>query len=498
MSIKPPDADEIRELARAHHIELSSSEVNALVQAVTAQIPILERAAALTDDPPTSVARYSNRDPGARPDRKDDPLNAVVRKCRVTGASSGKLKGKRIGLKDSVCVAGIPAGGGSHVLQGYTPDIDATIVGRMLDEGAEIVATLNMDDFALSGDGRTCAYGPTLNPVNPAHCSGGSSSGSGAALYYDWIDMTIGTDQGGSIRIPSSWCGVVGIKPTYSLVPYTGVMSIDPSLDHVGPMARNVRDVALLLEVIAGKDPLDPRQQQVPADRYTESLDKGVRGLRFGILREGFEHPGAEADVNDCVSKAAAALERLGAAVEEVSIPEHRQASDLLFAIVPEGMMRLGDTFLQSAHFNGRYNPGLADFFGANLPSRSGKEAITVKLMFVLGEFSARRYNGRVYAKAQNYRPKLRALYDEALKRCDALVMPTTPMKAPRQDTQSPYSMITNTAPFDMTGHPGLSIPCAMSRGLPVGMMLIGRHFEDATLLRAGYAFEQSVDWRKA
>ncbi len=498
MSVKPPSAEEIRELAKAHHIELTPGEVQSLVQSITAQIPVLERADAFEADPQPSMKHYPNRDVGARPDRNDDPLNAIVRKCRVVGASSGKLKGKRIGLKDSVCVAGIPASGGSHVLQGYTADMDATIVTRMLDEGAEIVAMLNMDDFALSGDGRTSAYGPTLNPVNPQHCSGGSSSGSGAALAYDWIDMTIGTDQGGSIRIPSSWSGVAGIKPTYSLVPYTGVMSIDPSLDHVGPMARNVRDVALLLEVIAGKDPLDPRQQEVPVQLYTELLDKGVRGLRLGIVREGFEHPGAESDVNDGVRKAVATLEKLGATVQEISIPEHRDASDLLFAIVPEGMMRLADTALQSTHFNGRYNPSLADFFSRNVPSRASKEAITVKLMLVLGEFASRRFNGRVYAKAQNYRPKLRALYDDALTRCDMLVMPTTPMKAPRQDAQSPYSMITNTAPFDMTGHPGLNVPCAMSKGLPVGLMLIGRHFEDATPLRAGYAFEQSIDWRKA
>ena len=357
MPTQPPTADEIKGLARLHHIELTPAEVESLLAAIGAQIPVLERADAFKADPQPSVTRYPNRDPGSRPDRKEDPLNAIVRKCRVTGAPSGKLKGKRIGLKDSVCVAGLPASGGSHVLQGYTADMDATIVSRMLDEGAEIVATLNMDDFALSGDGRTSAYGPTLNPNNPEYCSGGSSSGSGAALYYDWIDITIGTDQGGSIRIPASWSGTAGIKPTYTLVPYTGVMSIDPSLDHVGPMARSVRDVALMLEVIAGKDPLDPRQQEVPVEHYTESLDKGVRGLRLGILREGFNHPGAESDVNDTVRAGVARLEKLGAIVEEVSIPGHRDAADLLFAIVPEGMMRLADSALQSTHFNGRYNP---------------------------------------------------------------------------------------------------------------------------------------------
>ena len=498
MSTKAPSAEEIRELGRAGNFELTPGEVEALTLMISRWIPTLERVDALKADAQPSIARYPKRDAGAPMNRKDDPLNAIVRKVHVAGAPSGKLKGMRIGLKDSVCVAGIPASGGSHILQGYVADMDATIVTRMLDEGAEIVAMLNMDDFALSGDGKTSAYGPVHNPVNQEHCSGGSSCGSGAALGYDWIDATIGTDQGGSIRIPSSWSGVVGIKPTYTLVPYTGVMSIDPSLDHVGPMTMNVRDCARLLEVMAGKDPMDPRQQQVPVERYVESLDKGVKGLRLGILKEGFEHEGAEADVNDAVRRAAASLEKAGATVQEISLPEHRSASDLLFAIVPEGMMWLTDTALQSIHFNGLYNPSLADFFSTHVRERGSREAITVKFMSVMGRFVQRRFNGRVYAKAQNYRPKLRALYDDALKKCDALVMPTTPMKAPRLDSQEFYSMVTNTAPFNITGHPGLSVPCAMSKGVPVGLMLIGRHFEDAALLRLGYAFEQSVDWRKA
>ncbi|MGH7779667.1 MAG: amidase [Candidatus Binataceae bacterium] len=498
MAIKPPTDDELRELGRAHQFDLTPAEVHTLSGAIAAQMRGFERIMATAPVPQSSVARYPKRDPGVRADRAGDPFNAVVRRCHVAGAASGKLAGKRIGLKDSICIAGIPASGGSHVLQGYTPDIDATIVTRMLDAGAEIVATLNMDDFALSGDGRTSAYGPTLNPHNPAYCSGGSSSGSGAALYYDWTDITIGTDQGGSIRIPASWCGVVGLKPTFRLVPYTGVMSIDPSLDHVGPMARTVRDVALMLEVIAGRDPLDHRQQHdIAVPEYTATLDRGVKGKRLGLLREGFSQPGAESDVNDAVRAAAAQLEKLGAKIEEVSVPAHLEAGDLLYAIIPEGMMNLMRTGLVSAHHGGNYNASLAEFFGAHYAERANLEASTVKFMAVLGEFSSRRFHGHLYAHAQNGRHALTAAYDAALEKFDALVMPATPMKAHRQDEQAPYSMVTNTAPFDLTGHPGLSVPCAMSKGLPVGMMLIGRHFEDAALLEMAYALEQSGDWRK-
>ena len=354
MAIKPPTDDELRELARANQIDLTPAEVRSLGAAIAGQMRGFERIMAIAPEQQSSVTRYPKRDPGVRADRAGDPLNAVRPAMPCRWRNVWKLAGKRIGLKDSVCVAGIPASGGSHVLQGYVADSDATIVTRMLDAGAEIVATLNMDDFALSGDGLTSAYGPTHNPHNPEHCSGGSSSGSGAALYYDWIDITIGTDQGGSIRIPSSWCGVVGLMPTYGLVPYTGVMSIDPSVDHVGPMARTVKDVALMLEVIAGRDPLDHRQlRDFPVPQYTATLDRGVKGKRLGLLREGFSQPGAEDDVSHAVRAAAAQLEKLGAKVEEVSVPEHVDAGDLLFAIIPEGMTHLMRTGLVGAHHTG-------------------------------------------------------------------------------------------------------------------------------------------------
>src|SRR5580704_9183407 len=235
MAFEVPTAEELKRVARANHIELTDAELAALQGMMPGQMAIFEKIDAIKVAPQESVTRYRDRKAGVRPSPKEDPLNAIVTRCVVKGAASGPLKGKRVGVKDSVCVAGIAAS-------------DATIVARMLDAGAEIVATLNMDDFALSGDGRTSFFGPSRNPHTPEYCAGGSSCGSAAALYYDDIYLTIGTDQGGSIRIPASWSGVVGIKPTYGLVPYTGVMSIDPSLDHVGPMARSVSDVALLLE----------------------------------------------------------------------------------------------------------------------------------------------------------------------------------------------------------------------------------------------------------
>src|SRR5208337_4050553 len=202
MAFQVPGAEELKRIARANHIELTARELAALESMMPGQIAILERIDAIAVEPQDSVTRYRDRQAGVRPSPKDDPLNAIVTRCAVKGAAAGPLRGKRVGVKDSVCVAGIPASGGSSVLKGYVAERDATIVARMLDAGAEIVATLNMDDFALSGDGRTSFYGPARNPHNPDYCAGGSSCGSAAALYYDDIDLTIGTDQGGSIRIP--------------------------------------------------------------------------------------------------------------------------------------------------------------------------------------------------------------------------------------------------------------------------------------------------------
>jgi amidase len=498
MALQAPNAEELKKMARASHVELTPAELSALMKMIPGQIELLDKIDANISEPQASVTRYPDRKVGSRPAPKDDPLNAIVLRCNVKGAASGPLKGKRVGVKDSVSVAGVPVSGGSSVLKGYVSEIDATIVSRMLDAGAEIVATLNMDDFALSGDGTTSHYGPTRNPHNPEYCSGGSSCGSGAALYYDDIDLTIGTDQGGSIRIPASWSGVVGIKPTYGLVPYTGVMSIDPTLDHVGPMARSVADVALLLEVLAGKDPRDQRQREVTVAPYREALGKSVAGLKLGVVREGFNAPGAEADVNSAVMKAVRSLEKLGARSSEISIPEHSDAAGLIYALVPEGMAMLARTNLQGTHHVGTFTPNLATYFGEHLPDRANDLAITVKFMLVLGNYMRDRYHGRVYAKAQNYRPTLTARYDAALHEYDALVMPSTPMKAHRIDEQAPYSMIVNTAPFDVSGHPAISVPCAKSNGLPVGLMIVGRKFDESNVLKLAHAFEQSVDWQKA
>jgi len=503
MAMRPPGRDELIKLAALNHFELSDEELDSFVPLVGAMIHNLDELDQMPQ--PAIPLKYYHRDPGYRPQPKDDPLNAILRRCSVKGAPSGKLAGKRVGIKDCVLVAGVPMTCGSLLLDGYIPDRDATIVTRMLDAGAEIVAKLNMDNMAFSGSGDSSAFGPVRNPHNHEHLSGGSSGGSGAALYYDDIDLTIGGDQGGSIRIPASFCGVVGLKPTHGLVPYTDIIGIDPTIDHIGPMARSAADAALLLEVIADPAPADSGPGGARTGAYTQSLGKGMAGLKIGVVKEGFGWEASEADVDEAVRRAIDALGRLGAKVEEVSIPLHRRAARFLTGVTAEGMAALlhGNGLIH--HTDGPLNYHLAGAIGSALRTRGNDLPRLLKLNLLVGTHLNRTYHGRIYAKAQNLRGVLRAQYDQALERVDVLAMPTTPTKAlkyePKLDPQTRmmrgWAVANNTAAFDVTGHPSLNVPCAKSKGLPVGLMLTGRHFEDATLLRAAHAFEQNVSWEK-
>src|SRR5215468_5097878 len=277
------------------------------------------------------------RTPGYRPEGEENKHNAWYVKTEVKGAPSGKLAGKRIALKDNISLAGVPMMNGASTLEGYTPDTDATIVTRMLDAGATIVGKVHCEYFCFSGGSHTCAKGPVHNPNKLGYSAGGSSSGSAVVVATGEADMAIGGDQGGSIRIPSSFSGIYGLKPTWGLVPYTGVMPIELTLDHTGPMTRNVRDNALLLEVLAGADGLDPRQGAPIVSRYTEALGGGAKGLRIGVVREGFGHASSEPDVDAKVKAGADLFKKLGATVEDISLPMHLAATAIWLPIAAEG-----------------------------------------------------------------------------------------------------------------------------------------------------------------
>jgi amidase len=426
-------------------------------------------------------------------------------RTEIQGAASGPLKGKRVAIKDNVMVAGVPMMNGASTLEGYMPEIDATVVTRLLDAGATIVGKTHCEYFCLSGGSHTCAAGPVHNPHKMGYSAGGSSSGSAVVVATGEAEMAIGGDQGGSIRMPASFCGIYGMKPTHGLVPYTGIMPIEIFVDHTGPMTATVADNALMLEVIAGPDGYDPRQYGGERQPYSRMLEGGVGGMKVAVVTEGFEQPNSEKDVNAKVRDAAARFRKLGATVEEVSIPMHKLGPAIWTPIGVEGLtqtMMHGDGYGVSRP--DLYVTSLMDFH-RGWRNRANEMSETTKVFTLLGTYIRKHYGSRYYGKAMNINRRLTAAYDAVLARYDLLLMPTTPIKASKLPepgcSREEYvgralDMISNTCPFDITHHPAMALPCGMSGGLPVSVMLVGKHFAEPTIYRAAYAFEQSEDWR--
>lgn len=503
MTVKRPTLHQIRTIANDLHLQMDDTELNEYMNLMQGSLDSYD----VVDSLPDELPRVSHpRTAGYQPDAIDNPLNAWYMKCEVKGEPGGPLKGKEIVLKDTVCLAGVRMMNGTSVLDGYVPDVDATVVTRILNAGGTIVGKAHCESLCLSGGSHTNSTGPVRNPWKTTHSSGGSSSGCGALVGSGEVSMAIGGDQGGSIRIPSSWSGCYGMKPTHGLVPYSGVMSIESTIDTIGPMTTTVYDNALLLETIAGEDDmLDPRQYAPRVDSYTEQLSHGFADLRIGVVSEAFDWPTSERDVSDAVRSAVGSFRTLGAMVDEVSIPMHKHGSAIWTPIALEGLtdfMMHGNSF--GTNHRGLFVTSLIDFYG-NWRSRADELSPSLKICMLLGEYFQRHYRGRYYGKAQNLSRRLRQAYDVELERHDLLVMPTLPMKAtklPPSDAslelyiQRAFEMIPNTSPFSCTGHPAMNVPCALREGLPVGMMLVGRNYEESTLYRAAYAFEQQKDWR--
>lgn len=498
MPVPPPSKSDLRRIASSLGFEISDSESEVFL-AIAGQT--LESYSRLDQLEAPRLRPDSNRDTGRAPTAEENPYGAWAWRCSIRTADQGKLAGRTVALKDNISVAELPMRNGSAVLEGFAPDEDATIVTRILDAGGEITGKAVCENFCFSGGSHTSYPNPVLNPANTDYSSGGSSSGCAALVAAGAVDMAMGGDQGGSIRIPASWSGVVGLKPTHGLVPYTGIFPIEATLDHTGPMTRTVADCALLLEVVAGEDGLDPRQINLKTARYSESLDAEVNGLRVAVVREGFGWEGMSEDaVDETVRSAVRALGEAGAIVREVSIPLHRDGVHIWNAIALEGatvQMVLGDG--AGWNWRGHHSTSLREFYSRARKERASEFPATVKAVALLGQYLGEKTSGVYYSKAQNLSRTLRAAYDEALREADVLVMPTTPMKAmpiPEPGDaaayfQSALGNITNTCPFDVTGHPAISIPCGRIDGLPVGLMMIGRHFDESAVLRAAHAFEQ-------
>lgn len=499
-NIQPPTNSEIEEMAARHYIDLTPDEIEDFKAVIDDMLDGYERLDTLSASTPERT--YLERDPGYKPDTDEDPLNAFVTKCHVEGANDGVLDGYEIGLKDSVALAGVEMSVGSKLFEGFVPKIDATIVTRMLDAGATITGKLNMEDMAFSGSGELSATGPVRNPYNEEYLAGGSSSGSAAAVGTGEVDVAIGGDQGGSIRIPASWSGIVGHKPTHGLVPYTGVVGLGWTFDHVGPMATSVSDCARVLDVIAGKDSLDPRQDIVETQSYT-SLNTDISDITIGILEEGFVHEESEPTVNETVQGALDRFAEAGAEIQEVSVPMHLDGPAIWNGIGAEATAATLSAEGTGQFGKGYYDTQLMDAFGKARRAHADDYLATVKLMAILGEYLSEEYRSHYYGKAQNLARDLTAEYDTALSDVDVLAMPTTPQTAHEITDElsrlelidRAFSMLNNTSPFDLTGHPALSVPCGISDGLPVGLMLVGERFDDKRVLEVGDAFESHHDW---
>lgn len=503
MAVQVPTPEQIREAAREMGLSLTDADVESYIGLLRPNVAAYNVVDAMPDNlPPVKYPRT----PGSRPRPEENKHNAWYVKTTVQGAARGKLKGKTIALKDNIMLAGVPMMNGAATLEGYVPDIDATVVHRILDAGGTITGKAHCEFYCLSGGSHTNATGPVHNPHKMGYSAGGSSSGSAVLVALGEVDMALGGDQGGSIRMPSSFCGTYGMKPTHGLVPYTGIMPIEIYVDHTGPMTANVADNALLLEVIAGTDDYDPRQYNVKTHPYTKMLEGGVKDMKIGVVTEGFQQANAEKDVNDKVRAAAKTFEALGATVSEVSIPWHLLAPAIWMPIGVEGLtqtMMYGDGYGVSRP--DLYVTSLMDFH-RNWRNRANELSETTKLMTLFGTYVRKYYGSRYYGKAMNICRLLTAAYDKALAEHDLLLMPTTPIKAtPLPPADAPrelyveraLNMISNTAPFDITHHPAMAVPCGMSDGLPVSVMLIGKHFDEPTIYKAALAFEQSGDWKK-
>jgi len=501
MAMTPPTNEELAEIAGRYRLGLGPGDIEtfrAIITGALASYDAVERMyTARLPEPPDRPYRW----PGAA----ENELGAWYVTTELRTAGDGPLAGRRVAIKDNIEVAGLPMMNGSATVEGFIPRRDASVVTRLLDAGATITGKAVCEDLCFSGGSHTSRSGPVRNPWDRSRSAGGSSSGSAALVAAGHADMALGGDQGGSVRIPSAYCGTVGHKPTHGLVPYTGAFPIENTIDHLGPITRTVHDAALMLGVLAGRDGLDPRQraEHLPTDFLT-GLEGGAAGLRIAVVAEGFRIPGlSQPGVDGCVHDAIRTLETAGASVREISLPWHRDGLHVWNVIATDGatnQMIDGNGYGMNAP--GLYDPELIEHYARGRREHGAQMSESLKLTMLCGRYAIDRGDGRHYAMARNLALELAAAYDAALADADVLVLPTLPIVAsplPAADasreeklTRS-LEMIANTAPFDVTGHPATTVPAGLSGGLPAGLMIVGRHLADHTCLRVARAFENAV-----
>ncbi|OJT18317.1 aspartyl/glutamyl-tRNA amidotransferase subunit A [Archangium sp. Cb G35] len=418
---------------------------------------------------------------------------------RKKGNPLGPLDGVPVAVKDIFLTEGVETTCASRVLEGFVPPYDATAVRLLKEAGAPILGKLNQDEFAMGSSNESSAYGPCHNPWDVTRTPGGSSGGSAAALAAREVFGTLGTDTGGSIRQPAAFTNTVGIKPTYGRVSRYGVIAYASSLDAPGPMARTVGDVAALLQVLARHDPRDSTSAPADVPDYLADLEHGVAGLKLGVPREYFVE-GMDPEVEASVREALKAYERLGATLVDVSLPHTKYALATYYLLAP------AEASSNLARYDGvRYGrrardaKGLRDMYGLSRDQGFGPE---VKRRIMLGTYAlSAGYYDAYYLRAQKVRTLIRDDFAKAFTQVDALVTPTSPVPAFKlgekvNDPVSMYLMDVCTLPCNLAGLPGVSLPCGFTKaGLPIGLQLMGRPFDEAKLLRIARAFEREHDY---
>ena len=398
------------------------------------------------------------------------------------GRRRGPLHGIPIGLKDLCATKGIRTTSGSKILRDYVPTENATVATRLAEAGTILLGKLHMNEFAYGPDGDNAHDGPARNPWNPDHMTGGSSSGSGAAVAASLCLGALGTDTGGSIRIPSALCGIVGLKPTYGRVSRYGITPLSWSLDHAGPMAKTVEDVALLLQAMAGADVKDPSTARLPVPDYQAALTGEVRGLRLGVPREYF-FEGLDPEVEHAVHDAIDVLRGLGASVREVSWPALRYTTLAALILVLVEASAFHEPWIRTQPQAYQADIALRLKWGLFVPAAA-------------------------YLKAQRLRARICHDAARLWAEVDVLAVPATAIAAPRlgetqvrlaqRQTSTREALLRLMRPFNLTGLPAISVPCGFTRtGLPIGLQMAGKPFDEATVLRVAHAYEQHTDWHR-
>ncbi|MGY2977180.1 Asp-tRNA(Asn)/Glu-tRNA(Gln) amidotransferase subunit GatA [Thermostichus sp. OS-CIW-31] len=414
------------------------------------------------------------------------------------GEEIGPLAGIPLAVKDNLCTQGIRTTCASRMLEGFIPPYESTVTARLAAAGMVTVGKTNLDEFAMGSSTENSAFQRTANPWDLTRVPGGSSGGSAAAVAADQAVVALGSDTGGSIRQPAAFCGVVGLKPTYGLVSRYGLVAFASSLDQVGPFGRTVEDVALLLQGIAGHDPMDSTSLKVDIPDYSQALIPDIKGFKIGVIRDLLGE-GCGEETRAAVQAAIQHLQELGAEILEIDCPSFRYGLATYYIIAPS------EASANLARYDGvKYGlrepaDSLLAMYGKTRAHGFGPE---VKRRIMIGTYAlSSGYYDAYYLKAQKVRTLIKQDFLKAFEKVDVLVSPTTPTPAfklgEREDPLSMYLCDLMTIPVNLAGLPGLSLPCGFADGLPIGLQIVGNALQESKVLRVAYAYEQSTDWHK-